>query len=384
MARGRSPGQKERIVVWGRAAGRCQYNGCGKRLDGDLVTGDLSKNNAYLAHIIASDPGGARGDPILSHQLSDDPENLMLMCDPHHREIDDPAKIDRYSVNNLREMKRSHEERIERLLINPNAIPAHILRIAATIGDNETAVPLRDCIEAMTLEFTLADRRPIDIKVRDIAQKDSNPDYYPIVINALRKKFDREIRGRFVDDDLEHLAVFGFAPMPVLMELGHLLSDLSAVSVYGRHREPKPSWTWPNNGGPLEFNCIPGPSGPKRVALKLSVTANIADDRITRAVSDQSVSIWEIRSNRLGETELRSKDDLSRFRELVGKTFDAIKDQHGMDVDLSVFPAIPAACAIEFGRTWQPKAHPSFLIYDHVREQGFQFRHAIGKTAPIM
>lgn len=377
MARGPSPGQKERILVWGRAAGRCQYHGCGKRLDGDLVTGDLSKNNAYLAHIIAADPGGERGDPVLSHQLSNDPENLMLMCDPHHREIDDPAKIARYTVAVLREMKRAHEERVERLLANPNAIPAHILRIAASIGDNETAVPFRDCIDAMMPEFTLADRRPIDIKVRDIAQKDSDPRYYPIVIDALRTKFQREIKGRFAEGDLEHLAVFGFAPIPVLMELGVLLSDLSAVSVYGRHREPKPGWAWPDDREPLEFMCVPGARGPKKVALKLSVTAGITDDRIARALSDEPVSIWEIRSSRPGASELRNKDDLSRFRELVGKTFDAIKDQHGMEVELSVFPAVPVPCAVEFGRTWQPKAHPPFRIYDQVPDRGFVLRHSI-------
>lgn len=377
MARGSSPGQKKRILDWGRAAGRCQYHGSGKRLDGDLVTGDLSKNNAYLAHIIASDPGGVRGDPVLSHQLSKDPENLMLMCDPHHREIDDPAKIARYTVAVLREMKRAHEERVERLLANPNAIPAHILRIAASIGDNETAVPFRDCIDAMMPEFTLADRRPIDIKVRDITRKDSDPRYYPIVIDALRAKFQREIKGRFADEELEHLAVFGFAPIPVLMELGVLLSDLSAVSVYGRHREPKPGWAWPDDREPLEFTCVPGARGPKKVALKLSVTAGITDDRVARALPDDPVSIWEIQSSRLGAGELRNQDDLSQFRELVGKTFDAIKYQHGMDVELSVFPAVPVPCAVEFGRTWQPKAHPPFLIYDQVPDRGFVLCHSV-------
>ncbi|WP_245582972.1 SAVED domain-containing protein [Sediminimonas qiaohouensis] len=339
----------------------------------------MKKNNAYLAHIIASDPGGMRGDPILSPKLSDDPENLMLMCDPHHREIDDPAKIDRYTVDALRELKRANEERIERLLANPNATPAHILRIAAAIGDNETAIPLRDCIEAMRPDFTPADRRPIDIRIRDIAQKDSDPDYYPVVIDALRKKIEREIDGRFADDELEHLAVFGFAPMPVLMELGRLLPDLSAVSVYGRHREPMPGWAWPNDREPLEFTCVPGVPGAKKVALKLSITAGISDDRVIQAFPDEPISIWEIRSSRLGASELRNKDDLSRFRELVGKTLDAIKDQHGMDADLSVFPAAPAACAVEFGRTWQHKVHPPFLIYDQVPEQGFLLRHGIGR-----
>lgn len=379
MARGAKPSVNTRILVWARAAGRCQFHGCDKRLDGDLVTGDLSKNNAYLAHIIASDPGGVRGDSTLSHQLSDNPDNLMLMCDPHHREIDDRSKVDRYTVSFLRDMKRAHEERIERLLGYPNAIPAHILRVAAAIGDNETAIPLRNCFEAMTPHYTPADRRPIDIRVRDISAKDSDTDYYPVVINALRRKFHQEIEGRFANDELEHLAVFAFAPIPVLIELGVLLSDLSAVSVYGRHREPNPGWVWPGDRPPLTFTSVAGSPGPKRVALKFSITSNISNDRVEPVFQGEPVSIWEVKSDRFGASEFRNLEDLSTFRELVGKTFDAIKDQHGVDADLSVFPAIPIPCAVEIGRTWQPKAHPPFRIFDQVMGQGFIKRHTIAR-----
>lgn len=216
-----------------------------------------------------------------------------------------------------------------------------------------------------------------DFGVSGTANSDSDPGYYPIVIDALRTKVQREIKGRFADGDLEHLAVFGFAPIPVLIELGVLLSDLSAVSIYGRHREPKPGWAWPNDRDPLEFTCIPGARSPKKVALKLCVTAGITDDRIARAIPEEPVSIWEIRSSRLGASELRNKDDISRFRELVGKTIDAIKDQHGMEVELLVFPAVPVPCAVEFGRTWQHKVHPPFLIYDQVPGRGFVQRHSI-------
>ena len=45
-------------------------------------------NAAYIAHIIASNPDGPRGDEIRSHQLSDKIENMMIMCDKHHRLID--------------------------------------------------------------------------------------------------------------------------------------------------------------------------------------------------------------------------------------------------------------------------------------------------------
>lgn len=377
MARGAKPDNKTRMLVWGRAAGHCQYRGCSKRLDEDLMAGDLRKNSGYLAHIIASDPGGERGDPILSHELSNDPDNIMLMCDPHHREIDDPNKKDRYTVGALRQMKQQHEDRVAHLFSNPSIKPAHVLRVAASIGENETSIPLSDCIEAMGNEFYLADRRPIDIQMRDIATKDSDPDYYPTVLKLLRSKYDREIKGRFEEGDLQNLAIFGFAPMPVLMELGRLLSDLSAVSVYGKHREPKPGWAWPDDQPQLSFSMAQGNPEPKKVALKLSVSAEITDARVLAAYDHDKVSIWEIRSDRLGTSELRNQADLSAFRQVVGKTFDAIKDQHGMDVELSIFPAVPAACAIEFGRTWQPKAHPGFQVFDQVPGQGFIGRHSI-------
>lgn len=378
MARGRSPSPVTRMVVWGRAACRCQYPGCGKRLDGDLITGDLNKNHAYLAHIIASDPAFLRGDPVLSHQLSDDPDNLMLICDPHHKEIDDPKKIDRYTVAALREMKRTHEERVHRLMSNPTASAAHILRISATIGDNETAVPLKACIEAITPDFVLADRHPIDIKIRGMDHKDSDPTYYPTEINNLRTRFEREIRGRYRDGDLEHLAIFGFAPIPILIELGRLLSDISEATVYGRHREPKPGWAWPNDAEQLSFDRTAGRSGPKKVALKLSVTAEISDDRVLAVFPGQDISIWEIRSSRLGANELRNQADLTGYRILVGRVLDEIQIQHGSDVDLAIFPAVPTICAIELGRVWQPKAHPAFDVYDQTQAQGFVLQHRVG------
>lgn len=377
MARGVSPKPKTRMLVWGRAAGHCQYPGCSKRLDEDLVAGDLRKNNAYIAHIVASDPSGERGHPILSHELSDDPSNLMLMCDPHHREIDDPNKRDRYSVVVLRQMKQQHEDRVEQLFSNPLRKPAHVLRVAASIGENETNIPLSECIAALESDFFLADRRPIDIQLRDIAIKDSDSDYYPTALKLLRSKYDREIRGRFEDGELGHLAIFGFAPIPVLIELGRLLSDLSNVTLFGRHREPKPSWVWPNDKPPMQFSRLQGKAGPKKVALKLSISAEVSNERVLQAYEAVDVSIWEIRSDRVGTSELRNFEDLSAFREIVGKTFDAIKDQHGMDVELSVFPAVPVACAIEFGRTWQPKAHSSFDVFDQLPNEGFVKRHRI-------
>lgn len=86
--RGKSLREVTKLLVWGRAAGRCQFENCGKPLDHDLLSGKAELNSAYLAHIVASSPAGKRGDELLSHRLADDADNIMLLCDKHHRLID--------------------------------------------------------------------------------------------------------------------------------------------------------------------------------------------------------------------------------------------------------------------------------------------------------
>jgi hypothetical protein len=78
---------KVQNVLWGRAAGRCQYAGCNKLLIGEQISGARNANKSYIAHIVGDSPDGPRGDAILSPKLAHDPDNLMLVCDEHHRVI---------------------------------------------------------------------------------------------------------------------------------------------------------------------------------------------------------------------------------------------------------------------------------------------------------
>ncbi len=98
-----------RYILWGKAAGRCEYRGCNKPLFRDALTqGEF--NQAYIAHIVADVPGGPRGDAIKSDLLKDDLINLMLMCDEHHRLID-KVELAKHTVELLKEMKKEHSLR---------------------------------------------------------------------------------------------------------------------------------------------------------------------------------------------------------------------------------------------------------------------------------
>jgi hypothetical protein len=366
-----------RRIVWAKSAGRCQFQNCNEPLIGHLIAGNRGANKGYVAHIIADSSKGPRGDEKLSAQLANKPDNVMLLCDPCHREID-KENPDKYSADLLREMKREHEEWVQTVLSSGPESRSHILQFSATIGTNRTAVPIDECTRAIMPQKTPASATAIEIKVRGTHFADDDPDYWSLEIGNLRHQIEaQQIKHRIEKGEIRHLSVFGLAPMPLLIEFGRLLSDISAVTVYQLHREPQgQGWKWAEDQPSMRFQLNQGKAGPQTVALKLALSAKIDDSRVTSVLGDD-ISIWEVTCPSPHNDVMRREDDLSSYRRLIRQTLEKIKEMHGPGANLSVFPAIPVSCAIELGRIWQPKAHLAFDIFDQSGSNGFQYRHRI-------
>ena len=108
----RSIPESERIKLWVRSGGRCVI--CNRfLLEGDLSYRALTFGE--LAHIVGQQaaPGSPRGvDEDLDHADRDTADNLVLVCDDEHDELDKPGSRDLFSVEFIRDLKRRHEERI--------------------------------------------------------------------------------------------------------------------------------------------------------------------------------------------------------------------------------------------------------------------------------
>jgi hypothetical protein len=95
----------------GLAAGRCSKPGCGaeciKFLDAidPTIIGEM-------AHVIAHQPGGPRGQP---HGGEDTYQNLILLCPTHHTEID-RAPDGIFTVDTILQWKNEHEARVREAL----------------------------------------------------------------------------------------------------------------------------------------------------------------------------------------------------------------------------------------------------------------------------
>ena len=133
--RGAAISTKTAQKVWADAGGRCMYEGCGEDLT-SIALHTKPTRVGYLAHIIASDPSGPRGSLDDSHRLSNNADNIMLMCDAHHRLIDSFAPID-HPADRLFAMRQKHRDLV-RFYLNALAYPRSR---AVTLHANLAHVP---------------------------------------------------------------------------------------------------------------------------------------------------------------------------------------------------------------------------------------------------
>ncbi|MEI4770916.1 SAVED domain-containing protein [Psychrobacillus sp. FJAT-51614] len=361
--------------LWGKAGGRCQYEGCNEPLWLDSLT-QFEFNTAYIAHIIGDKPKGPRGHETLSEQLASDITNLMLMCDEHHRLIDIEDEKG-HPVDRLIEMKRKHEIRIEMVTSIKEDMKSHVLLYDANIGNHSSRINWSNTTDAMLPLRYPAEKPAIELGLRNSSFYDSNEFYWKLESDHLKNQFNDKVNRRIALGDIDHLSVFAFAPQPLLILLGTLISDIYPTDVYQLHREPQ-NWKWQGEPDDFDYIVIEPETIHEKVALNLSLSATIDNSRITNVLGEDT-SIWTITIPSPSRDFLKGKNQLSKFRVLMRELFNKIKLTHGEDSVIHVFPATSVSTAVELGRVWMPKADLPLSLYDENKKVGgFQYTFSIG------
>ena len=356
-------------MLWGRAAGRCEFQGCNQELYKSRVTQE-PVNIAEKAHIYAFSSAGPRGNTRAARASLNAIENLMLVCGACHTTIDKQWTQKRYTVAMLQKWKQEHERRIARVTDVGPEKRSHILLFHANIGDHRGPLHYQLAADAVFPERYPAEDHPIEIGYRNNPlSEDTQSLFWQMESTNLETKY-ADVRTCVTRGDITHLSVFAIAPQPLLIKLGALLGDIVPVDVYQLHREPRSTWKWPARPKalpPFEIKRPTSESGPPALVLELSAT--VTADRIT-SVLGVTASIWTVTVPLPDKEIVKSRGQLSTIRTLFRQLFDEIKAAHGQAALLHVFPAMPVSLAVELGRARSPKADMPWRIYDHVNELG--------------
>ena len=217
----------------------------------------------------------------------------------------------------------------------------------------------------------------------------------------VEEAIDNEI-GQLIDrkegpkgKSIEHLSVFGLAPIPALAYLGRRIGDTIPADVYQRHRETG-DWQWAEEKEVpcsyiVDHPCDEGigrqgsggssdrsEESSESVAVRLSLSGDVRRADVEKALGCRPL-LYTITIDKPRRDFLRLEDELKRFRKEWMSLLAEIRGAHGADVEIHLFPAVPNSVAIEIGRTQLPKSDPPISIYDHDKEQA-GFIHALTLT----
>jgi phage FluMu protein Com len=367
------------LRLWVLAGGRCEY--CNRYLLEDAYTA-YPLNLAERAHIVGATT--ASGSPRGNHRLPvgerDDPDNLMLLCREHHRLID--RLIEEHSVDFLRHLKRSHEERVRHQTSLGDNRETLVLRMVGAIRGAPVSIPQEAVFSAVRsqemfprLGFAMAGE-DLEIDLRQLPE-DEEPHYWDI---GLRIIAERTSRLREASTSIHHLSIFALARIPFLVALGFHLDDKIPMTVFQRQRDGSgsESWTPSSDASPSPtFEATRIADGPDNdVALAISATAGIGSEVATEG--DRTVYELGPVDQPPSRNILKSRDSLTSFTEAYHEVLGQIETDHPRCKTIHLFVAAPASASIQLGRGIMRDSQPALAVYD--RHQNGSFCRAFTLT----
>lgn len=345
------------------AHGRCMFDGCGADLTEDPVTRGRG-NFATLAHNVAASEGGTRGVLYLSGSLANCPENILLLCDTHHRLVDTVAKAD-YPAAELSEMRRRFRETATTLLDALALEPTPAFCVAWPIHRQRISLPSPQQI-ARAL-------RPIGARLGGQLRTVSDNE---AVLRSLEEEALWPVMGAAVEQTAADIlqqahmegyraALFAMGLMPALIALGAKLGNKCEITPMLRYRESG-LWYWPANQPRGEFYTIEGTDSLSdqegEVCLLLGLTAVPGAMRSTAESLGMSVVSVVARAEFLGNGALGHPDDGASFRQRMQELLHRLGDAHGVR-RVHVLPCASNAACVFFGQSFDSH-HPELMIYD--------------------
>lgn len=356
------------ILLFTRAGGRCEFDGCNKYLLEHHLT--YSEGNfAQKAHIVAFSLKGPRGnDPHRPADINDS-ENLMLLCHSCHKEIDDNPE--NYPRQTLEKYKKNHEERIHYVTgLGPEARTT-VIQLKARIGGESVHIDFADIVKAVAPRYP-AEKPGHVIDLTAFNQESET--FFQCAINEINSEMDKVYAN---GKSLQHISIFPFAPIPLLVYLGTQLSNKISTDIFQRHRDTE-NWCWKENEPPVDydFKTLRKGTNANNVAFLLSLSGSLNISCLPEIVP-ADCSIYEMTLKGISPTPtfLRVKQDIENFKIAYQKAIRAIHSDHPQVSLLHLFPAVPIPIAVLLGRELMPKIDPEIHIYDNdKREGGFKFR----------
>ncbi len=256
---------------------------------------------------------------------------------------------------------------------------AYLVRFVGPIRDSSPELSTESVLAAATASGFYPQRLPgahfadIDLDLRGFTEPGSEPEFeqQAELVRALVARIHDGVRR----DAIERVAVFAFARIPLLVQLGASIDDKVDTRVFQRHRvDGGNAWLWPSTETCASFVTEEIQHGTDResVALVLSLSGSIAQVDLPDDI-DVRYTVYEIRpgTGSHGPELIASSGDLKVLESQLRNFFANVEARHGKIDTMSVFPAIGVATAVTLGRVLMPRISPALVLYERDNDRRF-------------
>lgn len=359
-------------MVWVLSGGRCA------RCKSTVVDYTISPTAVgEVAHAAAQGdgPGAPRPVPAMTGEQRDDVANLLLLCATCHDLMDQPDGTEVYTLDQVLEMKRAHEETVQGLLDLFDGHQTLILRALGPIR-GQTAQAGRKEVAAATaargrVPAYQAGRWHREVEADLSSVPEGDPAYWDVCLRILEREVDI-VHDAVRRGDADHVTVFPFARLPLLVALGWLLDDTTRVDVVQRSRITE--WM-PSDTAPATFSVdVTGGDRADAALLIIGVSGTPDLASLPEEVGELPTASMSVTSG--GSVNIADSDaNRDEFeRTLRGALFD-LEPHVTKPAALHVLAAAPISMAVAIGRAVDPQVFDTVHILDLTPPNGY--RHVL-------
>ncbi|MGP5058000.1 SAVED domain-containing protein [Psychrobacter celer] len=368
--RGNKFSQSTKRIVMEESHGRCMFSGCGSRLDFDSLSGHRG-NFGYMAHNIAASESGPRGIMYLSKNLADEPSNVLLLCDIHHRLIDRIASLD-YPASKLQDMRNVHIQLCNNLLNALSYTPVPVYFIPWSVNGQSIEMP-----DPISISKSLS-------VVNCRAKNDLTPIDYGVT-DSMRNPYEFHRRSyEHIGDCVNQIkawtkgssaAVFVLGPTFALIGFGAKFGNKSKLMPMLRYRDAS-SWMWPGVQPREAAFIIDEPEinaehSEVIVSIKLTFPAAMIDSTIDHLnqqvqVTIPVINIYPPQSYGYGNGAIAHPLEGEKLANRLKEIFTNLNQKHGIKKIHLLVCASNAAC-VYIGQAVD-RFQPEFIVYDYGTE----------------
>jgi hypothetical protein len=173
-------------------------------------------------------------------------------------------------------------------------------------------------------------------------------------------------------------AVFSLAPIPLITQLGFLLTYSVPTRYFKLHLDSQ-SWLWPGENVETKFNLTGLPTkvviSECDVVIRVSISSKVGEHETNEIITDAPVQI-DISVDSPDLTWLRSLNQVTEFASFFRSVLSEIRQKVINCQQIHLFMAVPAPIALVAGQQINPRMTPPVSLYEYARNKKPRYQYA--------